>query len=1133
VQPTAVAVPAPGGPVAERRVTSVLFGDLAGFTALSESRDAEEVRELLSRYFATARTVIERYGGVVEKFIGDAVMAVWGVPVAHEDDPERAVRAGLDLVDAVSELGEAIGLATLAMRVGIVTGEVAVTLGATGEGMVAGDAVNTASRVQSAASSGEVWVDEATRATTSASVMYDAVGVHELKGKSEPMPLFAARQIVAAVGGARRVDGLEAPLEGRDRDLRLVKELLHATIEEGRPRLVAIIGPAGVGKSRMGWELDKYIDGINSVVRSHRGRCLSYGDGVAFWALAEIVRSRLGILEGDQNPTVLERLRAGLSEYVPDHTEQAWLLPRVATLIGVGELVAPGQSFPRDDLFSAWRTFLERVATYDDSVAALVQIDDLQWADEGLLAFLDHVLELAQAPIFVLTMSRPELIERRPGFGSGKRATSLYLEPLPDHAMEGLVDGLVSDLPSALRSAIVERSDGIPLFAVETVRALIDRDAVVPREGRYVLSPDAADLADLTDLELPGTLHNLIAARLDSLPTDEKRVVHDAAVLGQSFSRTGLAAVHAATGGGANLDEVLASLVRKEVFAVVSDPFSSERGQFRFVQALVRTVAYDTLARRDRKLRHVAAAEFLAAEPDAETIPAVLASHYLDAHSAAGQDDDAAQLASRAIDLLQRAAARARELGAPAEARRHLEAALDLETDPTSIAHLTEEAARAANAMGAFTDAAALAERSRLAYEQLGRELDAARVLAIWGESQIMAGVGQHIVEALAAAYAKFVDLPDAGPVAAQLALQVARAYYLSIGDAEQSIPWFDRAVVLGEELEDLPLLASTLASYGGAFVLAGRSRMGLGLLRISLELAREIDQPQAELRPLNNLVSFLVTRDLDAARGFADVGLPLVRRLGDREIGMSLVGSTIHLYWTSGEWDAAIGLHEEMELGKRLGAIETLIAGYNVLIQAARGLPLEIPSTDSDVLQGMRTDAIVDTTRQFLDAASLRADGDVHKASELSAKAAISYAQLTGIDDDFPMFWITAVEDAVDSAEVERAQALVALVADAPHGHVPRYLRAQLPRLRAQVNSLSGRNDTVDEDFRAAESALGDFGAPYYLARTQLEHAVWLQAQGRSEESLPLFNEAEQAFTALGATPWVTRSQQARTVSV
>src|SRR4051794_32503635 len=480
--------------VAERRVTSVLFGDLVGFTTLSESRDPEAVRELLSRYFATARTVIERYGGTVEKFIGDAVMAVWGVPAAGEADAERGVRAGLDVITAVTSLGEEVGAPELSMRVGIVTGEVAVTLGATGEGMVAGDAVNTAARVQSTARPGEVWVDEQTRTLTVASVAYADTGTHELKGKREPMQLFAARQIVGVLGGSRRVDGLEAPFVGRDRDLRLVKELFRAPLEEKRPRLVSVVGAAGIGKSRLGWEFDKYSDGITNLVMWHRGRCLAYGDGVAFWALAEMVRMRMGSVEGEASEALLERLRAGLPTYVTDAEERDWLLPRIATLLGVANLVDPGAVFARDDLFAAWRVFFERLA--EAAQGCVLVVEDLQWADDGLLDFFEHVVETAQAPIFILTFARPELAERRPRWGSSRRTHALHLEPLPDAVMSELVDGLVHGLPAAMRTQLVTRAEGVPLYAVETVRALIDRDAVVPRDGRYVLADDAIERAD-------------------------------------------------------------------------------------------------------------------------------------------------------------------------------------------------------------------------------------------------------------------------------------------------------------------------------------------------------------------------------------------------------------------------------------------------------------------------------------------------------------------------------------------------------------------------------------------------------------------------------------------------------------
>jgi class 3 adenylate cyclase len=264
--------------VAERRVCSVLFCDVAGFTPLSGSRDPEAVRELLSRYFGVARTVIGRYGGVVEKFIGDAVMAVWGAPVAAEGDTERAVRAALDLVTAVAELGTEAGVPGLAIRAGVVTGEVAMTLGAIGEGMVAGDAVNTASRVQSMAEPGQVLVDAATQRLAAAGVGFTTAGEHSLKGKAEPVPLWRATRVLSWVGSRQRIDGLEAPLVGRDAELRTVKDLFHATVERGVPRLVLVSGPAGIGKSRLGWEFDKYADGLGLylVIAERRPESIAY-----------------------------------------------------------------------------------------------------------------------------------------------------------------------------------------------------------------------------------------------------------------------------------------------------------------------------------------------------------------------------------------------------------------------------------------------------------------------------------------------------------------------------------------------------------------------------------------------------------------------------------------------------------------------------------------------------------------------------------------------------------------------------------------------------------------------------------------------------------------------------------------
>src|SRR6516164_6685802 len=580
-------------PVAERRVCSVLFCDLVGFTPLSESRDPEAVRELLSQYFAVARTVIGRYGGVVEKFIGDAVMAVWGTPVAAEGDAERAVRAGLDLVAAVAELGAEARVPGLAARCGVVTGEVAVTLGAVGEGMVAGDAVNTAARVQAAAGPGQVLTDGPTQRLAGSAIGFADAGEHALKGKAEPVRLWRATRVLAGVGGSQRVDGLEAPLTGRDAELRTIKDLFHAAAERRAPRLVLVAGPAGVGKSRLGWEFEKYADGLKAQVWWHRGRCPAYGDGVAFWALAEMVRQRLGIAEEDLADVAAGKLAAGLEEFITDPGERAYVGLRLSRLLGVAFAADSGGTLGREELFAGWRLFFDRLAAVQPVVLV---VEDAQYADAGLLDFLEHLTDWARdLPIFVLVLARPELGQARSRFGAGRNRTALTLDPLDPASMDTLVEALVPGMPAAARAAVTAQAQGLPLFAVETVRALIDRDIVQPVEGVYRLVGNVGELA------VPDSLHALLAARLDALDPQVRRLVNDAAVLGTTFSAEALAAVSEQE--EPVVRAALDQLVRREVLTVFANPLSPEKGSYGFAQNMLRQVAYDTLSRRDRKIR--------------------------------------------------------------------------------------------------------------------------------------------------------------------------------------------------------------------------------------------------------------------------------------------------------------------------------------------------------------------------------------------------------------------------------------------------------------------------------------------------------------------------------------------------
>ena len=658
----AVPAPAPTAGRPERRLVTVLFADLVSFTTLSEHRDPEAVRDMLEHYFDRCRAIIGRYGGIVEKFIGDAVMAVWGTPVAREDDAERAVRAGLELVGAVTALGEELGMPELRVRAGLLTGETAVNIGAEHEGMVIGDAVNTASRIQSLAEPETVFVEDGTRRATEHAITYEEAGTHEVKGRAQPVRVWKALRVRAGVGGAGRGSGLEAPFVGRDRELLAITAAGERVMSTRRAELVTVLGDAGMGKSRLGWEFYKRVDGIADEVFWHRGRCISYGEGVSFWALAEIVRMRADIAENEPVASARAKLRATVEQYVAEEREQRLVPPRLEHLLGLAE-----GSADAGDLFSGWRLFFERLAAVDPVVMVF---EDLQWADTGLLEFIDHLVEWAsESPILVVALARPEVLDRRPGWADA----AVRLQPLADDAMRDLFAGLVPGLPERAVAQISERAEGIPLYAVETVRMLLDRQVLEQQGDVYVVT------GDVDDVKVPETLHALVASRLDSLSAGERRLLQDASVLGATFTLSSLAALSGMAAG--EISVVLDGLVGKQILVRDDDPRSPERGQYGFVQVLLQTVAYGTLGRKDRKARHLKVADFLAAEwqDGAEDYAEVLATHYAEAVKADPDAADAPQLRVKARDTLTEAGNRALSFGLGGEARRWYErAAIEL-----------------------------------------------------------------------------------------------------------------------------------------------------------------------------------------------------------------------------------------------------------------------------------------------------------------------------------------------------------------------------------------------------------------------------------------------------------------------
>jgi class 3 adenylate cyclase/tetratricopeptide (TPR) repeat protein len=1095
--------PVAQAPAAERRLVSVLFADLVGFTTLSESRDSEEVRELLSRYFDRSRRLIELYGGTVEKFIGDAVMAVWGTPTATEDDAERAVRAALDLVAAVSALGDEVGAPELRARAGVLTGEAAVTIGAEGQGMVAGDLVNTASRVQSVADPGTVYVGESTRRSTEQTIVYAEAGSFELKGKEGLTPLWTAQRVVSGLRGSLKSQGLEAPFVGRDRELRQIKDLFHASAEERKAHLVSVTGIAGIGKSRLAWEFYKYFDGIAETVYWHRGRCLSYGEGVTYWALADMVRMRCRIAEDEEPASALGKLQATLEEHILDREERDFLEPRLAHLLGLAEHKARDQQ----DLFGAWRLFFERLA---ETYPTVLAFEDMQWADASLLDFVEYLLDWSRNhPIFVVTLARPELLERRPTWGAGQRSfTSLYLEPLSQHAMEELLTGLVPGLPSEVRDRILARAEGIPLYAVETVRTLLDRGLLVPDGSAYrVTGPVEA-------LEVPETLHALIAARLDGLSPEERRLLQDAAVLGKTFTKDALAAL---AGADVEIESLLQALARKEVLGVQADPRSPEHGQYGFLQDLVRHVAYETLSKRERHSRHLAAAEYLCSAPaaDEDEFVEVIASHYLAAQETAPNAEDAAVIRGKAQAMLARAGERAASLAAAAEARRYFEHAAKLAGYPSDRAALLSRAGEMAGRAADMELARRLFEESIELFEKEGDTHAAARVSMRLARIDIAAG---HRDEAIARGERAFSvisqDEPDED--LAQLAARLALAYWFS-GDLDRATERAELALDIAEAHAFPEALVIALRAKAGVVHSRGHPHEAGALLKEALQIALDHDVVEQAGICYFWLSDRCLQRDAYAdALGYLDEALALTRRLGDRPSEWSVLAERTYPLFMLGRWDEALATsdeftQEEIEAGGTMMSLLDGAGGVHIQqgdLEAARRLLFIFArhgeSTDVQELAG------------YLSArASLhRAEGRLAEALS-DGEAAIEAGRTLGITAQSSKQGIVeAVEAASVLGESAKIENLLASVESVPLGSRPPYLDAQARRFRARLAGDPAGYETAAARFR-------ELGLPFWLAVTLLEHG---ELTG-NETSLA---DAREIFEGLGATPWLERTEGA-----
>jgi predicted ATPase len=852
------------------------------------------------------------------------------------------------------------------------------------------------------------------------------------------------------------------------------------------------------------------VDGLVGQAWWHRGRCLAYGEGVAYWALAEMIRMRARIAEDEPAAEALAKLGAVVQEIVPDEEERAFVEPRLQHLLGLTDRTAPD----RQDLFSAWRLFLERMA---EQYPVILVVEDIQWADAALIEFLEYLLEWSRAfPIFVLTLARPEVSERHETWGAGIRSfTSLQLEPLSDDAIDALLRGLVPGLPDDAVARIRERADGIPLYAVETVRALLDRGLLEAVEGEYRV------VGDLSDLDVPETLHALIASRLDGLAEAERRLLQDASVLGKTFSARGLAALSPPAD---DVEGLLATLVRKELLFLDTDPRSPERGQYGFLQALVQRVAYETLSRRDRKARHLAAARYLAEQAgiDPDEIAEVVATHYLDAHRAEPAGEDAASMKDEARTWLTRAGERATSLAATEDALRAFSAAAELADDPLERARLLERAGHRARAADQLDVSETLLREAHALAEAAGATHDRARVAAALGLTVWQRGRLEEAIALMEDAFA-VLSGDELDPDVATLAAQLGRLHHFA-GDPERAAARIEVALDIAEELRLPEVIASALNTK--SLIVRNHLYESDALLRQALRIALDNDLVFEALRAYNNLVVLVTSHDRDEeALALLHESLALARRRGDRFWETRLTIGLCEDERLRGEWDAALERTAELPVGEAASdaVLASVVPGLTrIHIERgddalARALLLKLPTDTTTADVQMRGIALwrryveAELDERF-DEAIAGVDKSIVDAADLIPAQVI--AELLY---DAEQYATRGGDHAAALRVAERVEALPATM-------LVRSVNGQLNRLRANAEAAAGRDDEAADRYALALANARNLGYAYWLAPVLADYGTWLLASGRADEAAPLLAEARELFEGMGAVLWLRR---------
>ena len=1095
---------APAPPAAEeRKVVTALFCDLVGFTATSESADPEDVDTMLAAYFEMARNQIEGHGGVVEKFIGDAVVGVFGVPAAHEDDPERAVRAGLRICEDAEEM-TSIGGAPLKLRVGINTGEALVRLGvsaASGEGFLSGDSINTASRIQSVAPEMGVAVGLGTYEATTVVFDYTELEPATLKGKSEPVRIFHAKSPLSRFGSdlTRTHD---TPFIGREIDLSILKGIFDKTLAAASPQLVTVVGEPGLGKSRIVAELFGYIDTKPELITWRQGRCLPYGEGITFWALGEILKAHAGILESDAPDVATTKLDAVL----PEGSERPWFRQRLLPLLGI----EASSTAEREELFTAWRRFLEHIAERDPTV---VVFEDLHWADDAMLSFLEHLADRAESvPLLVIGTARPELFERHPDYTNVlHNANRINLVPLNEEETARLVSALLETtvIPAELQQPILERAGGNPLYAEEFVRLLKDKDLLVQKGASWELREGA-------EVPFPDSVQALIAARLDTLPADTKSMLADAAVIGKVFWAGGVAQM-----GERDLTEVtdtLRELSRKELVRPARRSSIEGEAEYAFWHVLARDVAYSQLPRASRASRHVAAARWIESKaPErVEDLADVLAYHYataLELAKAAGQTEKATELEAPALKFLSLAGERALGLDTAA-ALSNLERALALAPQghperPEALGRFGEAAFQA----GRFAEAAEALAEAIGSFRTAGDLPSAARAMATL--ALVFTALGDPRQWSLPVEALELLEPLGPSPQLVAALTEVARADALQAGP-DAAIELADRAMALASELG--------LARPSRALGYRGLARGNLGDVggladyREAIELATEAGQGREVALLHNNLGWNLWSFEGPAAAlEVYRAGSAYAKPRGLTEMLDPLTMSSLDPLVDTGEHEA---LTLAAEIAQRLeasGDVWDLIGvrAARVRVLALRGQGAEV----TEVLEWLEP-AARGTEDPQLVVLGLGASAQVRAALGQDEAAASLLSELVpypGVRDNgyYPALLAAMVRAALQVGEPALAERLIA-------GLEPRYPYAEHALVAANAALSEDRGDQ-----QAAADAYADAADRWERFGVVPEQAFALLGQGRCllglsrpTEAAAVLQNAREIFARLQAAP-------------